>query len=103
MAKYLEQVQREVGTLKLFNLIQVPRAENNQADALSKLASSASSDTPRSVFWEVKEKRSVDCEEVQTFDRSSTWMNDILEYKLNGILPSDPVEARRMEKKGILV
>ena len=50
MIKYLQAVKAEAETLEEFNLSQVPRSENNQADALSKLASSASCETPRSVF-----------------------------------------------------
>ena len=63
MIKYLQ-------TLEEFSLSHVPRAENNQADALSKLASSATNDTPRSVFWGVKDKRSIEAEEeVNYIDR----------------------------------
>lgn len=71
MIKYLQAVQKEAETLEEFSLSHVPRAENNQADALSKLASSATNDTPRSVFWEVKDKRSIEAEEeVNYIDRS---------------------------------
>ena len=99
MTKYLQLVKDEIGKLKYFSLVQVPRSENNQADALSKLASSALCDTPRSVFWEVKEQRSIEHAEVQVLNRTSTWMNDILAYKLNGTLPSDPREAKKLKKK----
>ena len=60
MVKYLQAVSGEIRTLKKFTLVQVPWSEKNQADALSKLASSAQCDSPRTVFWEVKEKRSVE-------------------------------------------
>ncbi|XP_056695476.1 uncharacterized protein [Spinacia oleracea] len=52
MVKYMQAVHQEVEPLKSFEVRQVPRSENNQVDALSKLASSASCDTPRHVFWE---------------------------------------------------
>ena len=55
MVKYLTAFKKEVEDLEHFHVSQVPRSENNQADALSKLASSASCDAPRSVFWEVME------------------------------------------------
>ncbi len=50
MIRYLEMVKKETEGLDQFHLVQVPRSENNQADALSKLASSATGDSPRSVF-----------------------------------------------------
>ncbi|XP_056688345.1 uncharacterized protein [Spinacia oleracea] len=54
MIKYLEKVHQEVQQLTSFEIQHIPRSENNKADALSKLASSASCDTPRHVFWEAK-------------------------------------------------
>ncbi|XP_056697559.1 uncharacterized protein [Spinacia oleracea] len=47
MIKYLEKVRQEVQQLSKFEIQHIPRSENNKADALSKLASSASCDTPR--------------------------------------------------------
>ena len=94
MIKYLQAVKAEAGTLEEFHLSQVPRSENNQADALSKLASSASCDTPRSVFWEVMEKRSIsDDEPIGVIDQNSTWMDGIWAYLIDGTLPDSPQEA----------
>ncbi|XP_056688671.1 uncharacterized protein [Spinacia oleracea] len=72
---------------------------------MSKLASSASCDTPRQVFWEVKERRSIEQEcntqipEVDVLDRTSTWMDDITAYKIDGTLPDDSRLAARIQKK----
>ncbi|XP_021863719.1 uncharacterized protein [Spinacia oleracea] len=54
MIKYLEIVHQEAQQLTSFEIQHIPRTENSKADALSKLASSASCDTPRHVFWEAK-------------------------------------------------
>ena len=83
-------VKVEDGTLEEFHLSQVPRFENNQADAVSKLASSASCDTPRSVFWEVLGKRNIYEDLIGILDRSSTWMDGIRAYLVTGILPDSP-------------
>ncbi|XP_021727471.1 uncharacterized protein LOC110694611 [Chenopodium quinoa] len=99
MMKYLKIVKEEAKGLDHFTLQQVPRSSNHQADALSKLASSASCDTPRSVFWEVKERRSIDAEPVHIVDRSSTWMDEIISYLKDGLLPSDPKESWLMKKR----
>ncbi|XP_021754890.1 uncharacterized protein LOC110720188 [Chenopodium quinoa] len=99
MMKYLKIVKEEAKGLYYFTLQQVPRSSNHQADALSKLASSASCDTPRSVFWEVKERRSIDVEPVHIIDRSSTWMDGIISYLKDGLLPADPKESWLMKKR----
>ena len=99
MVKYLAAVKREIESLEDFHVSQVPRSENNQADALSKLASSASCDTPRSVFWEVMEKRSIEEAEVEVVDRSSTWMDCILAYLRDNILPTEYTEMNAMKKR----
>ncbi|XP_056688783.1 uncharacterized protein [Spinacia oleracea] len=52
MIRYLKKVRQEAQQLSNFEVKHIPRSENNKADALSKLASSASCDTPRHVFWE---------------------------------------------------
>ncbi|XP_056686043.1 uncharacterized protein [Spinacia oleracea] len=103
MIKYMQAVHQEVEHLKSFEAKQIPRTENNQADALSKLASSASCDTPRHVFWEVKDKRSIEQELcapiVAVLDRSSTWMDPIIAYKMDGTLPDDSSLATKIQKK----
>ncbi|KAL2926963.1 Gag-Pol polyprotein [Bienertia sinuspersici] len=99
MQKYLQQVKRETETLTYFSLTQIPRSDNNQVDALPKLASSALSDNPRIVFWEVREKKSIEENQVMVLDRSLTWMNSIWEYKTQGTLPSDPREANKLKRK----
>ncbi|XP_056697680.1 uncharacterized protein [Spinacia oleracea] len=103
MIKYMQAVHQEIEHLKSFEAKQIPRTENNQADALSKLASSASCDTPRHVFWEVKDKRSIEQEVcapmVAILDRSSTWMDPIIAYKVDGTLPDDSSLAAKIQKK----
>ncbi|XP_056687866.1 uncharacterized protein [Spinacia oleracea] len=99
MIKYMQAVHQEVEQLKSFEVRQVPRSENNHADALPKLASSASCDTPRHVFWEVKEQKSIEQVEVATLDRTSTYMDDIINFKMNGVLPDDSRQAAKLQKK----
>ncbi|XP_056697840.1 uncharacterized protein [Spinacia oleracea] len=103
MIKYMQAVHQEIEHLKSFEAKQIPRTENNQADALSKLASSASCDTPRHVFWEVKDKRTIEQEfcapMVAILDRSSTWMDPIIAYKVEGSLPDDSSLAAKIQKK----
>ncbi|XP_056697450.1 uncharacterized protein [Spinacia oleracea] len=103
MIKYMQAMRQEIEHLKSFEAKQIPITENNQADALSKLSSSASCDTPRRVFWEVKEKRSIEQElcapVVAILDQSSTWMDPIIAYKVDGSLPDDSSLAAKIQKK----
>ncbi|XP_056698074.1 uncharacterized protein [Spinacia oleracea] len=89
MIKYMNVVHQEVEHLKIFKVKQVPRSENNQADALSKLVSSASCDTPRHVFCEVLDQKSIEQNETEVLDRMSTWMDNIINFKMNGEILED--------------
>ncbi|XP_010695333.1 uncharacterized protein LOC104907993 [Beta vulgaris subsp. vulgaris] len=65
MSKYINLIKEQIKKLKRFVLDQVPRSENHQADALSKLASSAEGDVPITVFWEIKSAKSIDQKEAR--------------------------------------
>jgi len=53
MMAYLAKVKECSVTFKTFEIKHVPRLENRQADALSKLASSSSNGHPKSIRWEI--------------------------------------------------
>ncbi|XP_021764709.1 uncharacterized protein LOC110729288 [Chenopodium quinoa] len=97
--KYLKIVKKEAKGLDHFTVQQVRRSSNHQADALSKLASLASCETPRSVFWEVKERRSIDAKPVHIIDRISTWMDGIISYRKDSLLPADPKKSWLVKKR----
>ncbi|XP_021858914.2 uncharacterized protein [Spinacia oleracea] len=99
MMKYLEIVRQEIQSLTNFEVQHIPRSENNKANALSKLASSASCDTPRHVVWEVKQIKSINVAGIVILDQTATWMDDIVNFKMNGILPEDPKQAEKLQKK----
>ncbi|XP_021861572.1 uncharacterized protein [Spinacia oleracea] len=99
MIKYMQAVHQEVEHLKSFQVRQVPLSENNQADTLSKVASSASCDTSHHVFWEVKDHKSIEQLVAAILDRTSTWMDDIINFKMNGALPDDPKQVAKLQKK----
>ncbi|XP_048496327.1 uncharacterized protein LOC104906710 [Beta vulgaris subsp. vulgaris] len=99
MSKYMNLIKEEIKILKRFVLDQVPRLENHQADALSKLASVAEGDEPRTVFWEIKPAKSIDQKEVLFLSRENVWMSPIIEYKKTGQLPIDPLEAKYVKAR----
>lgn len=101
MQKYLKMLRDLAAQLQSFEIELVPRAENSQADALSKLASSTLQDLNRTVVVEVMERKSIEePEQVNCVARQKAWYNDMLKYKLSGDLPEDPNEAKRMKKDG---
>ncbi|XP_010667221.2 uncharacterized protein LOC104884294 [Beta vulgaris subsp. vulgaris] len=99
MRKYMKLIQEEIKTVKRFVLDQVPRSENHQADAFSKLASSAEGHVLRTVFWEVKPAKSIDQEQVMFLSRGNVWMDPIIDYKKTGRLPTDPLEAEYVKAR----
>ncbi|XP_056698721.1 uncharacterized protein [Spinacia oleracea] len=101
MIKYLEKVRQEVQQLSNFEIQHIPLSENNKADALSKLASSASCDTPRHVFWEVKQLKSIDASRTDILDRIATWIDDIVNFKMNGGLCSSHIGGRALAEKAL--
>ena len=52
MKMYLRKVKEVIADLDPFTITQIPRSENQQADALSRLASSAEDLSPRPIMWE---------------------------------------------------
>ena len=90
MAAYVRRVREATKLLKYFAITYIPRSENRQADALSKLASSFDDGKLKNIQWETLTERSIDPHEVLWLDRSSTWMDPIHAYLINGTPHPDP-------------
>ncbi|XP_021735240.1 uncharacterized protein LOC110701933 [Chenopodium quinoa] len=90
MISYLAKIKSVIAKLRTFEIELIPRGQNAQADALSKLASSTLTELNRSVYVEVRRNRSIDPEvEVQCAEVEPSWMDPILAYKLQGTLSED--------------
>ncbi|XP_021737471.1 uncharacterized protein LOC110703978 [Chenopodium quinoa] len=88
MISYLAKIKSVIAKLRTFEIELIPRGQNAQADALSKLASSTLTELNRFVYVEVRRNRSIDQEiEVQCVEAEPSWMDSILAYKLQGTLP----------------
>ena len=98
MMAYLALVNERASTFKMFEIKHVPRSENRQADALSKLASSSSDRHPKNIWWAVLHQPTITPETVAWVDRSNTWMDPLVSYLRDGTLPPDPKDANRIEK-----
>ena len=101
MIIYLKKV-REL--LKKFIRVQVrhvPRAENLQADALAKLATTSREDLDKLVPAEHLPEPSVnvDNEEVSLVMFEPSWMDPIWDYLVDGILSNDPKETSKLRTR----
>lgn len=99
MAAYVRRVRTTAQLLRSFTIQHIPRSENRQADALSKLASASVDGKPRNIQWETLAECSIDVMEILWLDRSSTWMDPIVVYLSDGTLPSERKEAERVKKR----
>jgi len=60
----------------------IPWPRNRQADALSKLANSSEDGNLKQIGWETLSQRSIEPREILWLDRSSTWMDPIMTYRI---------------------
>ncbi|GKU97906.1 hypothetical protein SLEP1_g10981 [Rubroshorea leprosula] len=84
-----------------FHLSKIPRAENEQADSLSKFASDGNQSS-RSVVVEILDEPSFlkpRMMEVSTDPSSSSWTDPIISFLRDGTVPADKQEEMRLRKK----
>ncbi|XP_021757444.1 uncharacterized protein LOC110722484 [Chenopodium quinoa] len=104
MIAYLARLKSIVTALDHFEINLIPRGENTQADALSKLASSSFNDLERTVMVEILSQKSIYKEigkEMNCIMRGREWYDDILAYKVQNVLPTDKNEAQKIKKDSI--
>ncbi|XP_024023768.1 uncharacterized protein LOC112092269 [Morus notabilis] len=97
MAAYLKKVKEALGRLSAYDIQQVPRAENSNADALAKLATSRDAELLNLVPVEVLKAPTTERRpEVTPVDYQLGWMDPITRYLAHGELPEDRKEAKRV-------
>ncbi|GKV02683.1 hypothetical protein SLEP1_g15081 [Rubroshorea leprosula] len=101
MMKYVALVAELKCKFQKFCLSKIPRAENEQADSLSKFASDSSLSS-RSVFVEVLDEPSFTkprVMEISTNPDMPSWIDSIVSFLQDGIVPEDRQEAMKLRKK----
>ncbi|GKV44660.1 hypothetical protein SLEP1_g51822 [Rubroshorea leprosula] len=101
MMKYATLVAKLKSKFQKFHLSKIPRAENEQADSLSKFASNGNQSS-RSVFVEILDEPSFlkpRMMEVSTDPSSSSWTNPIISFLRDGTVLADKQEEMRLRKK----
>ncbi|KAK0600228.1 hypothetical protein LWI29_012865 [Acer saccharum] len=99
MITYLELAKELLGRFKEYRIIHVHREENEQADALAKLASATINIWPKSISMiRLLQPSVVKSKEVgAVFGERNSRITPIKEYLVNDVLPSDPLEAKRLK------
>ncbi|XP_024029260.1 uncharacterized protein LOC112093922 [Morus notabilis] len=98
MAAYLKNVKEALEKFTTYDIQQVPRADNSNADALTRLATSRDADLLNLVPLEVLKTMSTEkWPEVAPVDLQPSWMDPIIRYLVSGELPEDRRQAQKMK------
>ncbi|XP_057418426.1 uncharacterized protein LOC130712618 [Lotus japonicus] len=97
LIKYVEHVRLLMGRLQQVVVEFVPRAQNQRADALAKLASTRKPGNNRSVIQETLANPSIEGDLVASVDLQETWMNPIIDILAGE--PSDVVKYSKAQKR----
>ncbi|XP_061998934.1 uncharacterized protein LOC133716233 [Rosa rugosa] len=78
---------------------EIPRANNNKADALAKLATTSPSTAYGATKMELQEKPSTSKtgSEIFPVNTTASWMDPVLKYMVDGLTSEDKVEDRRLQ------
>ncbi|XP_038690528.1 uncharacterized protein LOC119989207 [Tripterygium wilfordii] len=108
MTCYLELVKELQLAFVEFSVTQIPRAENSYADALAHLGSSIQSNQEQTIplvhlkWLSISNQKEVekqnDCE-ILPVSSDQTWMTPFVQYLVDGVLPAEKNESRRLVAK----
>ena len=88
--QYLKKVKQMIGKFEAVEVIQIPREENSRADILARMTAVVDPKMPNSVPLEVKSCPSIEQNlEVIQIEQKCSWMDPIISYIRNGVLPPD--------------
>ena len=102
MQGYLNQVRFLQSKFESFNLHHISRSGNTYADSLATLASSSAQSLPRVILvedlYKPTEVKGV-AAHVQQIGVGSSWMDPIISFLKEDTLPSDKLEAEKIQRK----
>ncbi|XP_071687994.1 uncharacterized protein [Rutidosis leptorrhynchoides] len=101
MKKYLKVLQESAARYEHLELAQVSRSQNKKADALSKLAALTFSHFQKQVWVEELPSKSIDNDLMvaSVEEEQPNWMEPIMQYICNSVLPNDKREARLVRER----
>ncbi|CAL2277651.1 unnamed protein product [Prunus armeniaca] len=96
MTAYLSTIHQLIQKFQAYEIRQIPRTENRHTDVLARLASTINDKVGRRVPVEILAQPNTITFEVCTVRYKNTWMSSIYAYLLNGTLPHDKSQARKL-------
>ncbi|KAL0405074.1 UNVERIFIED_CONTAM: Polyprotein P3 [Sesamum radiatum] len=100
MTQYLQKVKELMARFNKCNVQQIPRNENERADALSKFGAMVAGVKNRKVTIVIKEHSTIEeVKEVQMVEEPSSWKEKLVRYLKDASLPDDPIRAKRIKFK----
>ena len=101
MQGYLSQVKCMQSKFDSFDLLHVPRSGNAHADFLAMLATSSAQNLPRVIFIEdlYKPSRIGDTIQINQIKAGPSWMDSIIQFLKEDILPEEKIEADKIRRK----
>ncbi|XP_059431476.1 uncharacterized protein LOC132164979 [Corylus avellana] len=103
MKLYLSKVQDLQALFKKISIVKIPRPENERADELARIASTASEEIEAETPIQILPQSSVtETVSVSTAEAIPNWQLEIVEYLKKSVLPSDKKLATRL-KRGFML
>ena len=97
--KYLRLTRHLMREFDEVEFIQVPRNQNALANEISKLASLEEGGLSNNLAMEVQKHPSIEEAPTLTIQSTNSWMTPIISFLLDGHLPQDIDEARKIRKR----
>ena len=101
MQGYLSQVESMQSKFDSFDLQYGPRSGNAHANSLAMLATSSARDLPRVILVEdlYKPSRTEDTVQINQIRAGPSWMDSIIQFLKEDVLPEEKVEADKIRRK----
>ena len=97
MEQYLKIIRQMMGKFEAVKVVQIPREQNSRADILARMAAVADPKMPKLVPLEVKSSPSIEQNlGVLRIEQKCSWMDPIISYLRDGVLPPDKLRARKV-------
>ncbi|KAL0374129.1 UNVERIFIED_CONTAM: Retrovirus-related Pol polyprotein from transposon gypsy [Sesamum radiatum] len=100
MTRYLQKAKELMTRFVKCSVQQIPRNENERADALSKFGAMVAGVRNRKVTIVIKERSAIEeGKEVQIIEQPEPWREELIKYLRDASLPDDPIRAKQVKFK----
>ena len=105
MQGYLSQVKCLQSKFDSFDLLHIPRNGNAHVNSLAMLATSSAQDLPRVILVEDLYKPTEtrrETAQIHQIRAGPSWMDSIIQFLKEDILPEEIIEADKVQRKAIM-